>query len=131
MSTPVTETQAIGKQLAALCNQGKNLDAVNTLYSNDIVSVEALDMGNPDMPQTMTGIDAIRGKNQWWIDNHEVHSSTTTGPFPHGDRFILIFDYDVTPKIGPMAGKRMQMQEAVLYTVSKGKIVKEEFFYEM
>ncbi len=131
MPTDTSDTLAIGKQLAEFCNQGQNLDAINALYSDDIVSVEAFDSGNPDMPQTMTGIDAIRGKNQWWSENHEVHSGNVAGPFPHGDKFILLFDYDVTAKCGPMNGQRMQMQEAGLYTVENGKIVKEEFFYDM
>jgi ketosteroid isomerase-like protein len=41
------------------------------------------------------------------------------------------FWLDVTAKAGPMAGKRIQMNEAALYTVKDGKIVKEEFFYDM
>ena len=30
-----------------------------------------------------------------------------------------------------MAGKRMQFEEAALYTVRDGKVVQEEFFYDM
>ena len=30
-----------------------------------------------------------------------------------------------------MAGQRMQMEEAGLYTVDNGKIIKEEFFYDV
>lgn len=131
MPTETSDALAIGKQLADLCNQGKNLEAIDTLYSKDVVSVEAVDCGSADMPQTMTGIDAIRGKNQWWSENHEVHSGNVIGPFPHGDKFILLLDYDITPKCGPMEGQRMQMQEAGLYTVENGKVVKEEFFYDM
>ena len=51
-----------------------------------------------------------------------------TGPFPHDDRFVVIFDMDVTNKA---MGQRFQMQEAALYTVANGKIVREEFFYAM
>ena len=131
MPTDTTDTLAIGKQLADMCNQGKNMDAINALYGDDIVSIEAVDSGSADMPQTMTGKDAVLGKNQWWCENHEVHSGKVTGPFPHGDKFILLMDYDITPKCGPMSGQRMQMQEAGLYTVNDGKIVKEEFFYDM
>ena len=79
----------------------------------------------------MEGIEAIRKKNQWWFENHEIHSSGAKGPWPHGDRFIVLFKIDVTAKAGPMAGKRMQAEEAGLYTVKDGKIVKEEFFYDM
>jgi hypothetical protein len=79
----------------------------------------------------MEGIKAIRGKNEWWITNHEVHGSNVSGPWPHGDRFVVCFEYEVTPKVGPMAGKRMKMDEAALYTVKDGKIAQEEFFYDM
>ncbi len=127
----ISEALAIGKQLADFCNQGQNLEAINALYADDIVSVEACDMGNPELPPTMKGIDAVRKKNQWWSENHEVHGGKVTGPFPHGDQFILIFNYDVTSKCGPMAGNRMQMEEAGLFTVENGKITKEEFFYDM
>ena len=41
------------------------------------------------------------------------------------------FTFEVTPKTGPMAGKRMTMDESALYTVKDGKVVQEEFFYNM
>lgn len=125
-----SSTMEIGKKLVELCQQGKNMEAVETLYSPDIVSVEA-GGGSPTMPAKMQGLAAIRGKSQWWYDNHEVHGGKTEGPWPHGDRFIVRFTYDVTPKSGPMAGKRFVMDEAALYTVKDGKITQEEFFYGM
>jgi hypothetical protein len=54
-----------------------------------------------------------------------------TGPFPHDDRFIVYMKMDVTSKGGPYAGKRNTFEEAGLYTVKDGKIVQEEFFYQM
>src|SRR5436190_1036232 len=114
----------VGKQLVDLCKQGKNQAAMETLYSPDIVSVEAQSM--PNMPAEMRGMDAVAGKGKWWAENHEVHSANVEGPFPHGDRFIVRFTYDVTNK--PM-NKRFQMDEMALYTVANGKIVREEFFY--
>jgi len=122
-------TLEVGKKLVELCRQGKHLEAVNTLYSPNIVSIEV--RGDATMPARMEGIEAIRGKNQWWLDNHETHSSEITGPFPHHDRFITFMKYDVTSKTGPFTGKRMTFQEAGLYTVKDGKIVQEEFFYDM
>lgn len=123
------DTLEVGKRLVSLCREGKNLEAVDELYADDVVSVEV--MGTPEMPAKMKGKEAIRGKNQWWIDNHEVHSADAKGPFPHGERFAVLFDYDVTPTSGPMAGKRMDLEEVALYTVDDGKIVHEEFFYDM
>ena len=122
-------TKEIANQLVALCRAGKNLEAVNTLMSADVVSVEA--MGNETMPAVMTGAAAVRGKGEWWIANHTVHSASAKGPYPNGDRFAVIFDYTITPKMGPMAGKRMRMEEVAMYTVTAGKISREEFFYDM
>jgi len=118
--------QEIGNQLVALCREGKNLEAIETLYAPGVVSVEA--MSSPEMPAEMAGLEAITGKNKWWMDNHEVHDAMCEGPFPHGDRFIVRFKYDVTHK---PSGRRMQLDEMGLYTVADGKIVKEEFFYSM
>jgi SnoaL-like domain len=125
----MSDTLTVGKKLVELCKEGKNLEAIETLYSKDIVSVEA--MSGPDMPAKTEGIDKIRGKNEWWVNNHDIHSAETEGPYPHGDRFIVHFKYDVTAKAGPMAGKRMLLDETALYTVKDGKIVREEYFYSM
>jgi hypothetical protein len=91
------------------------------------VSVEPA--GGPDMPARMEGLEAIKGKTAWWEANHTVHNAEVDGPFPHGDRFIVRFKYDVTAKAGPMAGKRFTMDEAGLYKVKDGKVTEEEFFY--
>ena len=117
----------IGIKLVALCSEGKFMDAIEQLYADDIVSVEA--SGGGGMEQTMTGIEAIKGKNKWWTDNNEVHSLDVQGPFAHADRFVVKFDLDLTPKSGPTAGQRTKMQEVGVYTVDGGKIAKEEFFH--
>ena len=116
----------VGKQLVELCRQGKNHEAMQTLYSPNIVSVEAT--AAPNMSTESVGLDAVMAKGKWWMDNHEVHSAVCEGPFPHGDRFIVRFTYDVTNK---PSGRRMTMDEGALYTVADGKIVREEFFYSM
>ena len=118
----------IGQKLVALCQEGKNVEAVDTLFSEDAESIEAMDMP-PNLPAEMKGLDAIRKKNEWWFSVNEVHSRETKGPFPNGDRFAVIFSFDVTAKAGPRAGQRFQFEEVALYTVANGKIVKEEFFY--
>lgn len=115
----------IGEKLVGFCREGRNIDAINELYADDVVSVEAAAMEG--MPQTMEGKEAILGKNQWWSENHEVHNASVSGPYPHGDdRFALHFNYDVTNK---PSGQRTQMDEVAVFTVRDGKIAKEEFFY--
>ena len=125
----MSDTLSVGKKLVELCKEGKFKECMETLYSPHIVSIEAA--SGPNMPARMEGIEAIKGKGEWWEANHEVHSAEVAGPFPHGDRFIVRFTMDVTAKAGPMAGKRFTMDEAGLYTVKDGKIVQEEFFYSM
>ena len=120
------DTATVARQLVALCNEGRNFDAIDKFYSPDIVSVEA--SGNEEMPAELHGIDAIRGKNQWWIENNEVHSSKATGPFIGDGQFAVKFDYETTFK---PTGQRMEMTEMALYDVADGKIVREQFFYNM
>ena len=119
-------TMSIANKLVDLCRQGKNGEAQSTLYSADAVSVEA--GAPPGMDRESHGQAAIAAKGQWWRDNHEVHAASVTGPWPSGDRFIVGFQYDITHK---PSKQRMQMNEVGLYTVKDGKIVREEFFYDM
>ena len=116
----------IANKLVALCNDGKNDEAIRTLYSADVVSVEA--GAPPGMSATTSGLEAVLGKSTWWAANHTVHSTKHEGPWPNGDRFIVRFTYDITQKA---SGNRFVMDETGLFTVAGGKIVREEFFYKM
>ena len=115
----------VGKKLVELCKQGKNDEAMASLYSPDIVSVEA--GAPPGQSPESRGMAAIKGKSEWWNANHTIHSATVQGPFPHGDRFAVHFTYDITAK--HLGNRRMVMDEVALYTVKDGKIVREEFYY--
>jgi hypothetical protein len=119
-------TQEIANKLVTLCSAGKFDDAIKTLYSPDIVSVEA--MAPPGGARESKGFDAVVGKNEWWTANHEVHSAKVEGPLVAGNHFAVAFKLDVTFK---PESKRMQIEEIGLYEVSNGKIVREEFFYGM
>ena len=114
-----------GTQLAIHCNNGTEAEALGTLYHSDCVSVEAL--AGPNGKEAH-GLDAIRGKHDWWANAFEEHSSSAQGPFFHApNRFSLIFHMDVTDN---ESGQRMQMSEVGEYTVdADGKITREEFFY--
>lgn len=117
----------IGQKLVAFCQQGKNLESISTLYSADIVSIEA--GASPAGERVSTGIEAVKAKNVWWVENHEIHKAETAGPYPHGeDRFAVRFTYDITVKA---TGARFVMDEIGVFTVENDKIVKEEFFYDM
>ncbi len=117
----------VGQKLVDMVREGRNLDAIAELYADDVVSVEAMDP--PQGDRQVQGTEAVRGKNQWWAEQHEVRDFSVAGPFPHGeDRFAVHYKYDVTFKPG---GDRYTMEEVALYSVEDGKVVREEFFYAM
>ena len=126
MATP-QELMQIGQQLIDYCNAGNEAECLNNLYSEDAVSAEAVPMPGQASNEA-PGLDAIRGKHEWWFSNNEVHSQNAEGPYVHGeDRFSVIFDMDVTDK---NSGERTQMREVATYYVNDtGKIIREEFAY--
>jgi ketosteroid isomerase-like protein len=73
-------TMEISNKLVAFCREGKNHEALETLFADDMVSALSSD------------------------------SSTTSPTSPRG--------------------KRMKLDEVALYTISNGKIVREDFFYD-
>lgn len=119
-------TSAVANELLELCRAGKNLEAIDRLYADDIVSIEAA--GTAESPRASSGKESIRGKNQWWLDNHEIHSASANGPYVGDGQFAAQFTYDVTFK---ESEQRFLLEEMALYDVKDGKIVREQFFYNM
>ena len=119
-------TQEVANTLVRLCSAGKFDEAAEKLYSPDIVSVEA--GAPPGQSRESKGIAAVKAKGEWWVANHEVHSSTVEGPLVAGSHFAVSFKLDVTFK---PQGRRFTMEEIAVYKVANGKIVYEEFFYSM
>ena len=100
------DTMDIANKLIELCRQGKNDESLTTLFADDAVSVEAF--APPGSQQETKGLQTIRGKDDWWRNNHEVHSAVVAGPWHLGNRFIVGFKYELTFK--PSAQK-MTMEE--------------------
>jgi hypothetical protein len=127
MSAKTDKLKEIADHLVAECNAGRDEGLLKTHYASKAVSVEASPM--PDGSRESEGVKAIQAKGDWWRSAHTVHKVKVEGPFLHGeDRFAVIFDMDVTQK---STKQRMKMREVGLYTVARGKIVREEFFYAM
>lgn len=119
-------TKEVADTLVKLCSQGKFEEAGKALYSPDIVSMEA--GAPPGGSRESKGIDAVSAKGEWWVANHEVHSSTVEGPLVAGSHFAVTYKLDVTFK---PQNRRFTMEEVGVYKVADGKIVYEEFFYNM
>ncbi len=118
------ETAEIAKKYVSLCSEGKFEACLRELYSNDASSVEA--WSPPGVERIANGLTAIRAKGEAWGRDHEIHELKVSGPYPLDQRFAVHFRLDVTNK---PSGRRMAMEEVGLFTIEKGKIVREEFFY--
>jgi len=115
-------TTEVAKKVVELVRKQAWYEAFDTLYDNDIVSVEAFSMGGG--PTETRGKEGVRGKIDWWVNAMEVHSFKASEPFVGHDRFVVQYDADVTDK---KSKQRRQMSEVGVYTVKNGKIVREEF----
>ncbi|MEO8146335.1 MAG: nuclear transport factor 2 family protein [Bacteroidia bacterium] len=118
----VMTTQDVAGKLVQLCRQGKNMDAINELYADHVISIEP----KGSHAERTEGKAAVIGKNQQWFDMVEqVHSSEISEPVVTGNHFAVAMDMDVTLK-----GKgRSPMNEVCVYEVKDGKIVSDNFFY--
>ena len=120
----MSNANTVGTKLVEFIKAGKNLEAIETLYDDGVMSVEPME---GPAGRIAEGKQAVVGKNTWWMENHEVHRAEVQGPFAHGDdRFALFLDYEVTSKAD---NKRLAMREVGVYTVANGKVVREEFFF--
>ncbi len=118
--------QEVADRLVALCREGKNVQALDELYADDIVSTEPY--GDENMPAEIKGIAAIRAKTDWWYANFEWHGGDVSDPIVGDTHFAVSFSMDVTEK---KTGQRSQMSEIAVYEVVGDKIVAERFFYRM
>jgi len=115
-------TKDIAIAFADLCKAGKLDEAGHRFWSDDIVSIEAME----GPMARVEGRAAVDAKSAWWCANHTQHAVTTEGPYVNGDQFALRFAMDITPKD---TGQRTSHTEIALYTVRDEKVVEERFFY--
>src|ERR1044072_1601140 len=101
----MNRTEEVATKLGNYCRKGEWRKALDDLYAQDIVSVEADEKEN--MPAEMRGIAQVRGKTDWWEKNMEVHSAKVGGPFVARAPFFGPFDIRVR-------AKRMKKQKKTL-----------------
>jgi hypothetical protein len=117
-------TQDVAKKWHQMCQEGKNMDCVNELYAENVVSQEMPNAPNP----LVKGKQNVWNKGKQWYDSvEEYHSGEVSEPLVAGNHFTSKMTMDVTFK----NHGRMQMEEVGVYKVEKGKIVSEQFFYDM
>lgn len=117
-------TKEVAAKLVQYCREGKNVDAINELYADEIVSREP----KGSHFELVEGKQAVLDKNlQWYNMVQEVHSAAISDPVVTGNFFAVTMDMDVTYK----EHGRMGMQEIAVYEVKDGKIITDQFFYNM
>lgn len=118
-------TQEVANRLVDLMRKGDGMTAINELYADTIVSKEM-----PGYPgeELVSGKEAVTQKSIEWFNNvEEFHKGEISDPQVAGNHFSCTMDFDVTFK----DRGRQQMNEICVYEVNDGKIVNEQFFYNM
>jgi hypothetical protein len=102
--------------------------AFDKYYSDDAVNAEP--MGWRGIPAEVVGKQAIIEKYKWLVEEFwlSVDSIKCSEPYFFGnERFAVVIEHEVTPK---QTGQRTHLVEVGVYTVSGGKVIREEFFYD-
>lgn len=117
-------TKEVANTWLQMCNEGKHLDCITELYADNVTSREM-----PGAPAEVTsGKQNVWNKSQQWLGNVvEFHSSSISEPVVAGNFFTSKMSFDITFK----DRGRQQMDEVCVFEVNDGKIVSEQFFYNM
>ncbi|MDB5144933.1 MAG: nuclear transport factor 2 family protein [Mucilaginibacter sp.] len=125
MSTQVetTKAQEVAHRLVDLCREGRNVDAINELYDDNVVSIEP---ESSPMPGKTVGKKAVlESTNHWFSSVQEIHSAYISDPIVSDNFFACTMDIDATYK----EHGRNEMNELCVFEVKNGKIVASQFFY--
>ncbi|NRD24116.1 nuclear transport factor 2 family protein [Winogradskyella litoriviva] len=117
-------TWGVAKKWKEMCEKGKNLDCINELYADNVISKEM-----PGMPgESIKGKQNVWNKNKEWLDNVEqFHFSSISDPLVAGNHFSSKMHFDLTFK----DRGRQQMEEIAVFEVTNGKITSEQFLYSL
>ncbi len=117
-------TQEVANRLVELCRKGENMQAIQELYDSNITSREMPGMPNEEISGKN---NVIQKSEEWNASLQEFHAGEISDPVVAGDHFTCKFSFDCTFK----EQGRTQMEEIAMYQVKDGKIVQEQFFYDM
>lgn len=118
-------TQEVANKWAQMCRAGKNLECVNELYAENVVSKEMPGIPNIEI---VTGKNRVWKKTKAWLHNvKEFHSGELSDPIVAGNHFTSKLTYDVTY----VDRGRQKVEEVCVFEVKDGKITHEQFFYSV
>lgn len=115
-------TQSVAQKLVDLLKQARNVEAYETLYAPDSECVEA------DPKRSRSGLPRLTADMRAFADAHEFHYTRIDGPLVVGEHFTVALAFRATPRAG---GAPFDVSEIGVYTVRSGRIVREQFFYDL
>jgi ketosteroid isomerase-like protein len=115
--------QQVASRLVQLCREGKNVEAINELYDDNIVSIEP--EGSPMAGKTVGKQAVLESTNRWFDSVEQLHSVAISNPLVSDDFFACTMNIDATYK----EHGRNVMNELCVFEVRDGKIVNDQFFY--
>jgi ketosteroid isomerase-like protein len=118
------DTRQTANRLVELCRAKKYLQAIDELYAEDSSSREDHGGGEGDAK----GKKAIRSGSEMWLGTFDLPEHHVDAPLFCGDKFAVRFTGRMVKKDGSSEHK---YEEVGIYTVKDGKIVRQEFFYDM
>lgn len=119
--------ESIAQRLVALCREGKSEQAQQELYAADAVSIEPEGLP-PGALGNAKGLPAIIEKGQQFKAQIEAfHGISFSEPMVAGNWFSIALMLDATFK----GRGRAKMEEVCVYHARGGKIVQEQFFYDV
>jgi hypothetical protein len=117
-------TQEVANRLVQLCREGKFLNAFDELYDENVISQEP----KGARAERTESKAAVRAKTVQFDEMLEtVHSSKISDPIFTGNHFACVMEMDVTLK----GTGRIPMNEIAVYEVKDGKIISDQFFYNI
>lgn len=118
-------TKEVANKLWKYCNEGKWEKAQKELYSSKVWSQEPQGAS----PRLVKGSKGIKQKGEWWAKNIKVHSMQTSKPTVAGNWISMKFAMETQNKA--KGSPKIKSEEIAMYNVQDGKIVSEQFFYDM
>ena len=123
-TTQTMSATEVANRLVELCRQGKNMDAIKELYADNIVSDEPVGSRHP---HTEGKANVLTNQTEFFSMVEEVHSSEVSNPLVAANFFSVTMKMDMTMK----GMGRMTMDEVCVYKVVDGKIVHEQFIFDV
>jgi hypothetical protein len=120
-------TEEVANRYYELATQGRWFEIQDELFSDDVKSIEPADApARYRFLRSAEGKTNVRRRAEEWVNNVEtVHDMYFSEPVVGGSRFALAWGIDADVReLG-----RTRIDEIMLYEVTDGRIVVEQFFY--